>query len=67
MCSDDTDFEEKTQKTPDVFINRHYPDNIIKQILDLIKLIPRQQMLQPNRVTAAEERLILNLLDDPWI
>ena len=48
---------EKADEMTDFFINIHYPKTIIlRKALDLVKLIPRQQTLQPNRVTAAEER-----------
>ena len=61
LCLDDADFTEKADEMTD-FINRHYPKSIIKKAFDLVKLIPRQQILQPNCVTAAEDRLILSLL-----
>ena len=40
----------------DFFINRNYPKSIIKRAPDLVKLIPRLQILQPNCVTAAEKK-----------
>ena len=55
MCLDDADFVEKAAEMIDFFINRHYPQNIIKQALDLVKLIPWQQILKPNHVTLSKK------------
>ena len=41
MCSDDADFQEKGDGLTYFFINRHFPNNIIKLTLDLVKLMVR--------------------------
>ena len=60
LCSDHMDFEVKANQMIDFYLNKHYPKNIIKRTLDLVK-----QILQSIRVTDAEERLILSLLYHP--
>ena len=60
-----SDFAAKADEVTNFFINRHYHKNIIKKALDLVKLIPRQQILHFKCVTADEDRLILSLLYHP--
>ena len=56
LCSDDTDFKDKAEKMVEFFIQRHYPEDIVRTALQKVKTLPCQQALQPNNKTATEKR-----------
>ena len=65
LCTDDADFEEKAEEMASFFLQRRYPENMVKKALDQVRPIPQQKTLQPNSKTAAEERPIMSLLYHP--
>lgn len=52
------------------FIQRYYPESIVKTDLQKVKTIPRQRTLQPKNKTAAEKRPIISRVYHPptnWV
>ena len=65
LCSDNADFKEKAEEMVSFFLQRWYPENMVKKAFDQIRPIQRQKTLQPNSKTAAAERTIMSLLYHP--
>ena len=69
LYSNDAYFEKTADGMTDFFINRHYPNNIIQIAIDLVKLIPRQQILQPKPYNSCRKKTDLKspvpTLDNP--
>ena len=65
LCSDDTDFEEEAKEMVEFFIQRHYPEDIVRTALHKFRTIPRQQTLQPDDKTATKKRPSIRLLYHP--
>ena len=65
LCSDDTDFEEEAKEMVEFFIQRHYPEDIVRTALQKVRTIPRHQTLQPNDKTATKKRQSISLLYHP--
>jgi len=47
LIATDTDFEEKAEEMVKFFIQRQYPEDIVRTAIPKVRTIPRQQTLQP--------------------
>jgi hypothetical protein len=65
LCSDPTDFAEKSLEMCHFFTDRHYPPNVVQTALNKVNSISREEALQPRTKDPHSERPTMVLTHHP--